>query len=140
MKFSKKRISSLLESSKIALNVAMTDEEIKNALSDKELISNLSRYAITKEILEAGQQLIINVEEAKVRHNIEMGEAQQTTKLRNEAIDDLDFYITELFTASEYSLTDKPQHLEKMGITAYTEGYKRKRKKDNEEETEDQTG
>jgi hypothetical protein len=60
MKFSKKRISSLLESSKIALNVAMTDEEIKNALSDEELISNLSRYAITKEILEAGQQLIIN--------------------------------------------------------------------------------
>jgi len=176
MKFSKKRISALLESSKIALNVAMNDEEIKNALlkynfdearlneglelynnasqlaadqkkeygeqysareefekvfeegnaifiehskfsklayrnnanklaklgivgnrpttitgwldqaksfyknalSDEELISKLSRYAITKEKLEAGQQLIINVEEAKVRHNIEMGEAQQS--------------------------------------------------------------
>ncbi len=30
MKFSKKRISDLLESSKMALNVAMNNEEIKN--------------------------------------------------------------------------------------------------------------
>ncbi len=32
MKFSKKRISDLLESSKMAISVAMNDEEIKNAL------------------------------------------------------------------------------------------------------------
>ncbi len=239
MKFSKKRISSLLESSKIALNVAMNDEEIKNALltynfdearlneglelynkasqlaadqkkeygeqysareefekvfeegndiflehsrfsrlafrnnanklaklgiggprpttitgwldqaksfyknalSDEELISNLSRYAITKEKLEAGQQLIINVEESKVSHNIEMGEAQQSTKLRNDAIEELDFYISELFTVAEFSLKDKPQQVEKLGITAYTEGYKKRkrRKKGEKEENEDQT-
>jgi len=35
-------------------------------------------------------------------------------------------------------LKDKPQQLEKIGITAYTEGYKRRRKKNNDEETENQ--
>jgi hypothetical protein len=237
MKFSKKRISALLESSKIALNVAMNDEEIKNALmtynfdearlneglelynqasklaanqkkeygeqysareefekvfedgndiflehsrfsklayrnndnklaklgiarprpttiagwldqaktfyqnalSDDELISQLSRYAITKEKLEAGQQLIIKVEESKAKHNIEMGEAQQATKLRNDALEKLDFFITELFTVAEFSLKDKPQQVEKLGITVYSEGYKRRRKKENNEETEDLT-
>ncbi len=109
----------------------------KNAISDEELMSNLSRYAITKEKLEAAQQKIVSVEESKVRHNIEMGEAQQKTELRNDALEELNFFVTELFTVAEFSLKDNPQQIEKMGIPVYSDGYKKRRKKGIEDETED---
>jgi hypothetical protein len=109
------------------------------AISDAVVLEKLSKYGVTKEKLEAGKQLLVDVETENRIAIKEAGEAQQATAERDSALEDLDEWISEFYQICKFAFAEKPQLLEKLGITAYSEGYKRRRKKTNEEEPEDQT-
>jgi hypothetical protein len=106
-----------------------------NALKDDELITKLGRYGITREKMVEGQDKILEVEQAKEQHDIETGEAQDATRLRDEAIAILYRWVIEFLTVCRAALKDRPEQLEKMGIKHYSPGYKRKSKEKEEPET-----
>lgn len=106
-----------------------------NALKDDELITKLGRYGVTREKMIEGQNKILEVEQAKEQHDIETGEAQDATRLRDDAIEILYRFAIELLTVGRAALKDRPEQLEKMGIKHYSPGYKKKSKKNEEPET-----
>ncbi len=85
-------------------------------------LSNLVYYAISGLLYcvdQAGAHyLLINgshgvYDESGIR---EKGEAQEATRLRNEKLDALDDYCTDLQTLAEIALEEQPQLMEKLGI------------------------
>lgn len=106
-------------------------------LSDDDIINRVTKYGITKEKLEQGRQSIITAQEAKTKHEKEMGEAQDATDRRDTAFEILVKIVEELELICKYALKDRPQLLEKLGIKVLSPGYKRKSKNKKEEETEE---
>lgn len=107
-------------------------EFYNRVLVDEQAVTGVSRYAITQEDLEKGRQKIIEADNAKTFHNVEMGEAQDATDRRDKAFNQLLFIIEELEVICTYALEDRPQLLEKLGIKVLSEGYTRKNKEDKE--------
>lgn len=107
-----------------------------NVLKDEELITQLSIYVITREILEAGEQKIFELETAKEQHDIETGEAQDATRLRNEAVEEANQFAIAFIAICKIALKDRPEQLEKMRIKHYSDGYKKKSKQQEEPETQ----
>ena len=87
-----------------------------NTVKDEKVLEKISRYNLTKEKLEKGLQLISLVEEANNKQEKEKGEAQQFTKDRDKAMDELSDWIYELSVVAKFALAEKPQLLEKLGI------------------------
>jgi hypothetical protein len=87
-----------------------------NAINDEKVLKKVSRYNLTKEKFEKGFQLISMVEIANNKQEKEKGEAQQFTKERDKAMDDLSDWIYELSVVAKFALAEKPQLLEKLGI------------------------
>ena len=107
-----------------------------NALKDEELITGLSIFAITREKLEAGEQKIFEIETAKERHDIETGEAQDATRLRNDAVDEAYQYAIAFIAICKIALKDRPEQLEKVRIKHYSDGYKKASTPEEEPETQ----
>jgi hypothetical protein len=107
-------------------------EFYNRVLVDEQAVTSVSIYAITKEDLEKGRQKINEADNAKTAHNVEMGEAQDATDSRDKSFNQLLYIIEELETICTYALEDRPQLLEKLGITVLSEGYKRKNKEKEE--------
>lgn len=80
------------------------------------MLEKLSRYAITKERLEVGRQLISTAEEANAKQEKEKGDAQQAARLRDEAMDDLYSWLSEFAVICKYALASKPEYVEKLGF------------------------
>jgi len=87
-----------------------------NALADTVVLEKLAVFGITQEKLQAAKQAIDDVEAANARQKKEKGEAQQATKSRDSAMDNLDDWISDFIAISRIALEDKPQLLEKMGV------------------------
>jgi hypothetical protein len=92
-------------------------------------------YAITREKLEAGEQKIFELEKAKEQHDVETGEAQDATRLRNEAVEEANQFARAFLAICKIALKDRPEQLEKMRIKHYSDGYKRKSKQQAEPAT-----
>jgi anion-transporting ArsA/GET3 family ATPase len=52
----------------------------------------------------------------------ETGEAQEATKIRDKALDELAVYVSNLWAIVKVALSDSPQQLEKLGILARSGG------------------
>ena len=76
----------------------------------------MAGYGITEEKLTAGQILAKEVENATNRQKTEMGEAQEATRLRDEAADTLQAWYSNFIAIARIALEDKPQYLEMLGI------------------------
>lgn len=112
-------------------------EFYSRVLGDEDVVSRVTKYGITKEKLEQGRQTIITAQEAKTKHEKEMGEAQDAADRRDTAFEKLLYIVEELELICKYALKDRPQLLEKLGIEVLSAGYKRKNKDKEEEETEE---
>jgi len=88
------------------------------AIGDDVVLESLSKYGVTKEKLEAGKQLIQEVEIENRKHKKESGEAQQSTVERDKALENLEEWISEYYQICKFALSEKPQLLEKLGIMA----------------------
>lgn len=94
-------------------------------LADDEVVAAAAAYGLTREILEAGRQTVVNAEDAKRIHSVEQGEAEEATERRNAAFMKLLKVVEDLETLCPYVLKDMPQRLEKLGIPVLSPGYKR---------------
>lgn len=86
------------------------------ALQSQEIQDKLTEFAVTQEKLQAGLDLVDQVESLNSRQEVEKGEAQQATRDRDAAFARLDKFMYAFNQVARLLLTDKPEHLEKLGI------------------------
>jgi hypothetical protein len=127
-------LNAQLRSRKLADWFKYVLEFYNRVLEDEDVVTRVGRYGITKENLEEGKQKIIAAQEAKNRHEKEMGEAQDSTLQRDAAFEKLYYVVEELEVICKYALEDRPQLLEKLGINVLSPNYKRENKKNNREQ------
>jgi len=87
-----------------------------NALNSEDVLTALAEYNITAEKLQEGQQLVAAVETASNKQFKEKGEAQNATKSRDAAVDDLQNFMGNFIAVARIALEDRPQILEALGI------------------------
>ena len=73
------------------------------------------KYYVSKS-WNAEKTAIDNLKQLRNQAVVEKGQAQEATRLRNEKLDELDDYCTELKVVAEIALEEQPQLLEKLGI------------------------
>ncbi len=89
-----------------------------NLLADELALEKMAGYGQTREKLEAGQQLVEKTEVQLAVRKKEMGEAQDATKKRDKAIDELQEWYSDYIEIARLALADQPQYLEMMGIVS----------------------
>ena len=96
--------------------LAQSNQFYINALADTDILTKLNNFGITQAKLQQGQQLVQEVEAANTSQKKEMGEAQQATKDRDDALDKLADWLSDFIAIARIALEDRSQLLEKMGI------------------------
>jgi hypothetical protein len=86
------------------------------ALKSPEIQDKLKEFAVTAEKLQAGLALVDGVESLNSQQEVEKGEAQQATRDRDAAFAALDKFMYAFNKIARLLLTEKPEHLEKLGI------------------------
>lgn len=97
-----------------------------NVLEDEEVLKQLVRYGLTKEKLEKGRQMVLKVKNANRSQEREKSQSQEATVERNRAFDALSDWLSEFFQVCKFALAANPQVLERIGITAASEDYRRR--------------
>jgi len=87
-----------------------------NALASPEILQKFGTHLITVEMLQAGSLKVTAFEAAHAKQRFEMGEAQQATRDRDAAFEELDKFMYMLKKIAKSVLTEKPEYLEKLGI------------------------
>ena len=87
-----------------------------NALGSSEVTTAIGRFGITREKLEAGQQLVNEVEKKMNSQLKEIGDAQNATQVRDEAFEELQDWISDFIAISRIALDGKSQFLEVLGV------------------------
>jgi len=88
-----------------------------NALGgSSEVTTAMARFGITQEKLEAGQQLVNEVEKKLNNQLKEKGDAQNATQVRDETFEDLQDWMSDFIGISRIALDGKSQYLEILGI------------------------
>ncbi len=87
-----------------------------NALSLPDVTTALGGFGITQEKLEAGQQLVNDVEEKMNVQLKEKGEAQNATQELDKAFEELQDWMGKFIAIARIALDDKSQYLEVLGI------------------------
>lgn len=104
-------------------------ETYDRILADDEVIGHASSLGITRDVLQAGKQKVLDAMEARRAHGSERGDAQHATQQRNEIFKELDQLVTRLKTVCKHAFKDRPQVLEILGIFVPSEGYDPKKTK-----------
>jgi hypothetical protein len=71
---------------------------------------------LTREKLEEGYKLVQEFQTRANKKSVEATEAQKATMLRNEAMEELDQWISDYIAIWRIALEDDPQELEQLGI------------------------
>ncbi len=87
-----------------------------NATTDADIIAAMGKFNVTEQKLLAAKQLIEETVSLNAAQEKEKGEAQQATVERDEALDALEFWLSDFFAIARIALEEKPQLLEKLGI------------------------
>ena len=85
-------------------------------LNEPDFMASLARFKVTPEKLNAEKTAIDDLKDLRNQAVIEKGQAQEATRLKNEKLDQLEDYCTELKAIAEIALEEKPQLLEKLGV------------------------
>ncbi len=85
-------------------------------LNESEFLTKLERFKLTKDRIETEKAAIEHLRELRNEAISEKGQAQEATRLRNEKLDELEDYTSELKAIAELALEGQPQLLEKLGI------------------------
>jgi len=87
-------------------------------LADLEAQTQLARFNITLEALQASQAQLEGVYSLKNTQEREKGEAQDATQQRNAALEDLDEWLGDIRVVARIALQDTPQLLEALNFRA----------------------
>lgn len=85
-------------------------------MNESDFLTKLEKFKVTTDQLNAEKTAIDSLKDLRNQAVVEKGQAQEATRLRNEKLDELDDYCTELKAVAEIALEEKPQLLEKLGI------------------------
>ena len=85
-------------------------------LNEPDFMVSLARFKVTQEKLNAEKTAIDDLKDLHNQAVIEKGQAQEATRLKNEKLDQLEDYCTELKAIAEIALEKQPQLLEKLRI------------------------
>jgi len=99
------------------------EEWIDNAIdfynrlqNENDFLATLAKFRITRNRLNAESKALEDLKILRNQVTLEKGQAQEATRLRNEKLDALADYCTELKAIAEIALESQPQLLEKLGI------------------------
>lgn len=106
-------------------------------LANQGIYDRIKKFTITQDTLNEGQRLIDEVEQDKEYQALKISEAQDTTVKRNETFQALFDWWLEFKQAAVNSCEDRMQILERMGIVAHAEGYKKPPKNEPTDTAED---
>lgn len=90
----------------------------QNALGDDQILDALALFNVTPEKLEEAQRRLDTVATLRAEQSSESGEAQDATKIRDAAMQELDAWMRDFQDIARVAFTDRPQFLEKMGMLA----------------------
>jgi hypothetical protein len=88
----------------------------QNALSKDNIKTGLALMGITEKMLEEAYNKVLDVESKYNTQQYETGEAQDTTKERDKAFDELEDWMSDFIAVSRIALEDKPQYMEMLGV------------------------
>ena len=89
-----------------------------NLLGEQQRLEAMGNYGITPELLTAGQVDLEAVQTANISQQKEKGDAQAARETRDEAIDNLDDWLSDFIAIAKIALEEKPQLMESLGILA----------------------
>ena len=85
-------------------------------LNESAFLTKLAKFKVSTDRINKEKTAIEGLKELRNQAALEKGQAQEATRLRNEKLDELDDYCTELKAIAEIALEKKPQLLEQLGI------------------------
>ncbi len=97
-----------------------TKQFYTNALNNPKILNSFKEYGITEAKLKACQAEMQAVETASLVQEKQKGDAQNTTKIRDKAIDELSDWLSDFIAIARISLEAEPQLLESLGIKERT--------------------
>lgn len=80
------------------------------------IMPTLKKYNVTDAEIAEARMLLIKVVEAYQKRNREASEAKVATRLRNDAIRELDSWMKRFKQTAQLAFADEPQHLETLGL------------------------
>ena len=101
--------------------IAQAKQFYLNAMNNEEIFEKIKKFAITKEKLQAGLDLLSEIEKTDRPQESKKGASQDATLLRNTAFKELMQWMSEFTVASRIALASRPQLLETLGILARLE-------------------
>ena len=87
-----------------------------NILGNPGFLSKMAYFGYTEEKLAREKGQIDALFDANARHKKELGEAVEATKIRDEAFDDLDAWMSKFYKVAKAALKSKPEVLKQLGI------------------------
>jgi hypothetical protein len=87
-----------------------------NALGDQAIVAALAAYGVTAEHLGEAQTQMAAVAAAQVTQQQRRALAQETTRARNAAFQQLNHWMRDFLAIARIALADKPQLLEQLGV------------------------
>ncbi len=95
-----------------------------NILSDPQLLEAMARYGYPEDKLKEEYEMVKQVIEKELQQKKEKGESEQATRTRDQKLDELAVFISEMRGIAKVALADTPDYLEKLGILARSAGFK----------------
>ncbi|MGE5605701.1 MAG: hypothetical protein ACM3YE_08430 [Bacteroidota bacterium] len=94
-----------------------------NILNDPELLAAMARYGYPEEKLKEEYEMVKQVVAKNLRQKKEKGESEQATRIRDQKLDELADFVSDLRGIAKVALADIPDYLEKLGILARSAGF-----------------
>lgn len=85
-------------------------------LNSDEMLVKISRFKCTEETIQEALDLLKEVKEKRSKYIKERGEAQNATKVKDKALELLQFWMDDFIDVAKLALENHPQLLEIMGI------------------------
>jgi hypothetical protein len=86
------------------------------ALDKPEVQRGMALMKIDRKKLKEGQDLINKFRQTLHQRGLETGDAQRATLMRDEAVQEMNQWISDYLTISRIALDENPQELEKLGV------------------------
>ncbi len=91
-----------------------------NAINTPEILNSLSHFGYDLPKLNSEKQKIIDFDHANQRQEAAKGAAQQATKVQEEALKNLDKWLSQYVKIAKVALSENKQLLEKLGLRVYS--------------------
>lgn len=101
-----------------------------NILQDPQLVGIMAGYGYPEDRLQQEYELVKQVIDKELHQKREKGQSEQATRHRDQKLDQLAVYISEMRGIAKVALADTPDYLEKLGILARSAGFTPRKQKE----------